>query len=324
MPRHFNASDHQGGNASRRKFPQPVYRPILRYTIVVPACYCSCAGRGRNPLGNGCRRMFFWIYDVPAAWLALLFSVAFIAFNTIGVLLVRRYGGRWLGHTRGNNELIGYILAAIGVFYGLMLGLLAVSVYENAEESSAIVGREASALAALYRDVSSYPEPARSLLQGKLKEYTAYTIEEAWPQQRRGVVPRGNTVHAAEFQAMLDAFEPPTRGKEILHAEALHQLSNFVTLRRDRLQRVTTGLPAIVWYVLVIGAVISMAIAWCLSVEKASVHVVFTGAMAWIIGLSIFLIASLDYPFRGELGVGSDAFELVYHDVMGAPERGGE
>jgi hypothetical protein len=122
---------------------------------------------------------------------------------------------------------------------------------------------------------------------------------------------------------MLDAFEPSTHGKEILHAEALRQFNSFLTLRRDRLQSVTTGLPAIVWYVLMIGAVVSMAIAWCLAVEKASVHVVFTGAMAWMIGLSIFLIASLDYPFRGDLGVGPDAFELVYHDVMGAPERAG-
>jgi hypothetical protein len=265
--------------------------------------------------------MFFWIYDTPSGWLGLLFSVVFIAFNTVGVLWVRRHGHQWLGRSSHNNELVGLILAAVGVFYGLLLGLLAVSAYQNADDANAVVGREASALGALYRDVSSYPEPARSQLQGKLKEYTAYIIEEAWPQQRRGIVAMGNTRRLTAFQSLLNDFEPPTRGKEILHAETLRQFNNLAILRRDRLQRVTTSLPAIVWYVLVVGAVVTMAITWCLSVEKASVHLVFTGTLAWQIGLSIFLIATLDYPFRGELGVSPAAFEQVYHDLMGVPER---
>jgi len=267
------------------------------------------------------KNMFYWIYDIPSGWLAVLFSVTFIAFNAAGVLLVRRYGRRWLAGSHGHNELIDIVLAAVGVFYGLLLGLLAFGAYQNTDAADAIVGREASALGALYRDVSSYPEPARSRLQDKLKEYTAYVIYEAWPAQRRGVIPRGNTPLVTELQSLLANFEPPTRGKEILHAETLRQFDNFIILRRDRLQSVTTSLPAIVWYVLLLGAVITMAITWCLSVEKASVHLVFTGALAWLIGLSIFLIATLDYPFRGELGVSPAAFEQVYHDLMGVPEK---
>jgi len=66
--------------------------------------------------------MLYWIYDVPRGWLALLFSHAFIAFNSAGVLFVRSYGPLWLlGHSKSDNELIGFILGAVGVFYGLLL-----------------------------------------------------------------------------------------------------------------------------------------------------------------------------------------------------------
>ncbi len=50
--------------------------------------------------------------------------------------------------------------------------------------SDKTVGSEASSLAALYRDVSAYPEPSRTELQDLLRECTHSVIENAWPLQR--------------------------------------------------------------------------------------------------------------------------------------------
>jgi len=48
------------------------------------------------------------------------------------------------------------------LFYGVMVGLIAVGVWQQFSSTDEKVALEASALAALYRDVSGYPEPARS------------------------------------------------------------------------------------------------------------------------------------------------------------------
>ena len=48
----------------------------------------------------------------------------------------------------------------------------------------------------LYRDVSGYPEPARSRLQGELRDYTRFVIEQAWPEQRHGRVPAQSRTRA--------------------------------------------------------------------------------------------------------------------------------
>ena len=40
--------------------------------------------------------------------------------------------------------------------------------------------------------------------------------------------------------------------------------------------------------------------------------VMFSG----LLGLLIFLLAAMDNPFRGEISVGSEAFELVYGQLM--------
>ena len=58
--------------------------------------------------------------------------------------------------------MVGDFLQYFGVIYGLLLGLLAVATYQNLSDVEKTVGNEASSLAALYRDVSAYPEPARS------------------------------------------------------------------------------------------------------------------------------------------------------------------
>jgi hypothetical protein len=56
------------------------------------------------------------------------------------------------------------------VIYGLLLGLLAVATYQNHTDVEKAVSSEASSLAALYRDVTAYPEPQRTELKTLLKE----------------------------------------------------------------------------------------------------------------------------------------------------------
>ena len=57
------------------------------------------------------------------------------------------------------NEILGDFLQYFGVIYGLLLGLLAVSTYQNHSDTEKAVGNEASSLAALYQVLL----PTRSL-----------------------------------------------------------------------------------------------------------------------------------------------------------------
>ena len=68
------------------------------------------------------------------------------------------------------NEILGDFLQYFGVIYGLLLGLLAVAIYQNHTDVEKAVSSEASSLAALYRDVTAYPEPQRTELKTLLKE----------------------------------------------------------------------------------------------------------------------------------------------------------
>src|SRR6185436_3908235 len=105
----------------------------------------------------------------------------------------------------GVHEAVSGTVQAIGVFCGITVGLIAVGVWNTNSNASDLVSREATSLGSLYRDVTGYPEPIKSELQSKLRDYTVFIIEKAWPAQREG---RGQQVHEGitimdEFQAKL-------------------------------------------------------------------------------------------------------------------------
>jgi hypothetical protein len=208
------------------------------------------------------------------------------------------------------------MMQSIMVFYGLAVALIAVSVFQTYSDVSKIISGEASALNALYRDVSSYPEPIRLDLQRELGEYTDQVIHGAWPLQRRGKIPTAGIEHMNRFQAVLDKFEPATEGQKILHGETLRAYNLLIQARRLRLDAASTGLPAVMWAVIVAGAFISLSASFFFKVEDVRLHGILVTLLATFMGLVIFMIFALDRPFRGDLGLGSDPYELIYDQLM--------
>jgi hypothetical protein len=259
----------------------------------------------------------YWVYDIPLVWFGLCVVGAFAGLSVLGLYLTRPLVARLVGPPPGVNDVVSYYFAAVGVFYGLTIGLIAVATWQAYSDSDKAVGSEAAALAALYRDASSYPEPIATDLKALIKEYTRYVIEEAWPMQKRGEVPSGGTERISLFQNRLYTFEPTTPGQQAIHSETLRAFNRVVELRRARLQAVTAGLPATLWWVVIIGSVMTIASGFLFHLSKFRIHMILTVIMASLMGLLAFLIAAMDNPFRGEVSIGPDAFSLVYKGLMG-------
>src|SRR6516164_63136 len=185
-------------------------------------------------------------------------------------------------------------------------------IYSNVGD---IVDKEASSMSALYRDVSAYPQPIRSQLQDGLREYTRYTIGEGWDEQRRGIVPRGGSKLITSVMHLLLTFNPGTDHEKIIHAETLRQYNIKVEFGRARLSNVSTGLPAVLWWVVAFGALLNIILIWMQDME-IHVHLILGAVLASILGAVIFLIAELDNPFRGEVSIGPESIARVYQTVM--------
>jgi len=69
------------------------------------------------------------------------------------------------------------------------------------------------------------------------------------------------------------------------------------------------------WVVVLAGLVIYIALFWMFDMER-HVHLLITGLVAAFLGLTIFLIVAMDYPYRGEVSIDAQPFEQVYSAVM--------
>ena len=260
---------------------------------------------------------FFWVYDLPNWLFGVLMIGAWVTFAVVGTLVCRPIVRDWCAEVTAHNEFVSYFLSATGVFYGITLGLIAVGVWQEYSDVNSVVSREAAALGALHRDVIMLPAPAGEELGGLTKEYCRFVIDEAWPLQRKGEIPSGGTRRVSAINARLAAFEPRTMREQTVHAEAFDQLNRMTELRRMRVDSVGEGMPAALWAVVFIGGALSVAAGWFFYTPRLRLHLILMALMGALIGLLVFMTAAMDHPYRGEVSVGPESFELIYKDLMG-------
>jgi len=260
--------------------------------------------------------MFYWIYDLPAFWVIILFEAVFVGVFWLGALFLRPFVGAWLHEEARLNDMLAAILQYFGVIFGLLLGLLAVATYQNRLDVEKSNADEASSLSALYRNLSAYPEPNRTELQNVLTDHTRYLIKDAWPQQRKGIIPVEEPDRVAVLQTRLAVFEPQSKAQELLHENTLRQFNSFYERRRARIYSLTSGIPTILWYTVAVGALVNMILLWLFDLRPHA-HWTLGGLVSFYLGTVISVTALMDHPYRGELGLSPEAFELIYHQVMG-------
>lgn len=256
-----------------------------------------------------------WLYDLPHWLFGAIIVSACLAYGLAGLLATRSLVGR-LHTPHPQNDVVSFYFAAVCVFYGITLGLLAVGTWSTFSDTEASAQQEASALGGLYRDVSSYPEPVRGQLQDSLRIYTRQVIDVSWPQQRKGIVPNSVLGIVDKFQSQLTTFEPATAGQKALHVETLSGFDQLVQLRIARKQAVSAGLSSSLWAMIVLGCMLTLTVSWFFQTGSFSMHFWMTVMLSSLLGMEMFLIAAMDNPFRGALSIGPDAFELVYQQLM--------
>jgi hypothetical protein len=258
--------------------------------------------------------LVLWLYEIPTFWLGVLFVAVFLIYSLGGLWLTRSWMRRQGGD---NNDLANYYIAAVGVFYALLIGLISVATWENHSDVEATVASEAVALADLYRDVEGYPSEIRADLRQRLRQYVRHVIDEEWPVQRRGVEPREHNGEVVALGHRLATFEPATAGQESVHSEVFGQFNTILTYRQLRLQAVGSGLPGLLWLVVLLGAAIMIGMTFFLWTDNLRIHSLLTVSLGLIIGLMVFLIFTLDKPLVGRVSVDPGSFEEVLTVVMG-------
>ena len=89
----------------------------------------------------------------------------------------------------------------------------------------------------------------------------------------------------------------------------------LIDQRRLRILMGAAGLQPVVWAVILVGSALTVSFAFFLGTANVRAHVTMTMMLGATIGLGLFLLIAMAYPFRGGAGIGPEAFERVHENI---------
>ncbi len=221
-----------------------------------------------------------------------------------------------------DTDTVGLTFAIVAVVYAVLIAFIVVDVFETSAKGEQIATAEANKLSNLMLDSSGLPPQMAEGVRADLDQYIDIVVKSEWPSQRAGklsdaVFEPGWTV-LAHLSTRLAVFEPTTMGQNVNKGEMLHTMNDLIKARRSRILAAGEHLPLVVWQILLLAGAVAVGYTYLFGAHSFGIHVAITGLISATIALVFVLIIALDYPFRGEVSVGDDAFVNVKATAAGA------
>jgi hypothetical protein len=210
-----------------------------------------------------------------------------------------------------HNDVAGFIYAVLGVSYAVLLGLMLIAVWEQWNAAQDVASDEANELAGIFWFAHALPQPEGRHIQELARSYAQVVVEEEWPLMEQGRSSPKAWDTLDELRGTILGLDPPTGAQQVRYNQVLEQLHALGDARRERLLAANEGLATILWVVLIGGGVITIAFTYLFGLDNTVVHTLMVAALAMILSLSLFTVAALDYPFKGDVRIHPAAFEQV-------------
>jgi hypothetical protein len=250
--------------------------------------------------------------------LAILIIIAPALLTGLCVLTARRFL-----HERvreGHNDVLVPLFLTAGTIYAVMLGFLVVVVWEAYGDAKGNVAVEASTLTTMYRMTNGMDAAELKAMREHIRTYTETVIDKEWDIQAKtgGAAPEARRQIAEiyrEFSRM-----PGDTGNSSINREFLQQFSAVTAARNKRTLQVSEEVPWVLWFGLIGGATIVIAMSCLLYMDTWWPHMIMSGVLSLMIGMLLFITVILAKPFQGALALEPGPFEhslSVYKAVDG-------
>jgi hypothetical protein len=218
-----------------------------------------------------------------------------------------------------HNDVAGFIYAALGVIYAVLLALVVIAVWEEYQAASETVAQEANATAEIFWLGNRLPEPEGAHIQELAHAYAKEVVHKEWPLMESGQLPPFKQVEGTpagwnlidDLRASLQDFDPHSMAEEQLYAKGLDQIEELNDARRLRLVASEEGVPGVLWSVLIFGGIAAVGFTYLFGLESTWAHRLMVVTLAAVIGLVLFTVGALGHPFEGGARIGTHTFDLI-------------
>ncbi len=218
-----------------------------------------------------------------------------------------------------SNDVAGFIYAALGVIYAVLLALVVIAVWEEYQSAGETVEQEANATAEIFWLGNRLPEPEGAHIQELAQSYAEEVVHKEWPLMRQGESPPLEQEGDAptgwsiidDIRASLQDYDPQSMAEAQVYSKGLDQVEALNDSRRMRLVAAEEGVPGVLWSVLIFGGIAAVSFTYLFGLESTWAHRLMVVTLAAVIGLVLFTVGALGHPFEGGARIGTEAFNLI-------------
>lgn len=207
-----------------------------------------------------------------------------------------------------HNSVIGWQISILGVIYAVIIGFMVGSVWGNYQAAETNVESEANALVNLFRCANGLPPAQRDAIHNSAHAYATAVLTKEWPAMRRAEIPQAGTPYIRDMWRILVHTRAEDSVQQTSLSQSLVELSHVSLHRRVRILDSRSGMPNILWAVLLIGGAITTTACCLIGTENVALHFALIFALALLISITLVAIADIDRSFQGSVRVESSAF----------------
>jgi Protein of unknown function (DUF4239) len=245
---------------------------------------------------------------VPALVLVLVVVGAVVGIVLLGVWAVRR----WIPATRDgfDAEVSSQVLGVVASLFGLLLAFVIVIEFESFNAASDNVQTEADDLATIVRDSHAFDGPGGAHIRSAIGSYVRVVIDKEWPLMRHGDESPTAWQSIDGIFGAVQAYTPVSASQSAFYDDSVRHLNSVLEARSNRLSASDgNDLPALVAALVLVGAIVILGYATLVGSRSTAFHAIGAGAIAVIVGFSLVVLLSLQFPFSGNLAIGSQPFK---------------
>jgi len=251
------------------------------------------------------------------AWVLILLLILCTALAMAGPILIRRRVA--FERLRTNNEVAGFKFATIGVLYAVLLAFVVIIVWERFHDAEKALASEAGSAATLYRLAGGLGESSAEALRDQLSVYLKSVLEDDWPAMARGRwSPKTTRVLTGLYESILK-YRPADLHDADVQQDLLHEFDQLVRARRERLVMADGTVPGVIWFVLFLGAGLTISFTFLFGTENVITQSLMTGVLASLICSALVVVIAIDRPFTGTVEVSQEPIRAVLEDFRSAP-----
>ncbi|MDE3047843.1 MAG: DUF4239 domain-containing protein, partial [Verrucomicrobiota bacterium] len=219
------------------------------------------------------------LLESPSWILSAVFVVGSSILLCVAVLLLVR---RWIPvhDLKAHHDVAGFTLGIIGVLYSVILGFTVVNVQGKSNQVAQTVHTEAICLADLYRQAAIFDPAGRAAVRASLRAYVQYVIQKEWGRAKSRTIDLGTQEIMAQIWNSYYTIDLSDEKIKIWYQQAASKLDDFLNARIARQFSSWERLGAMMWTILISGALITVCFMYFFGLERLRTHIIMTALVA--------------------------------------------